>query len=212
MKFLMLCLLSLPLIGCNANQKEIKNTTIMHTETATIDTITLGGGCFWCMEAVFDEMKGVQSATSGYMGGTTKNPTYKEVCTGTTGHAEVVQICYDTIAVSLEELLEVFFTIHDPTTLNKQGADVGTQYRSAVFFHNSAQKEIAEGIIKALDKEDIYGAPIVTELMAASEFYKAEEYHQDYYVNNPNQAYCSIVIRPKVEKFKKIFQSKIKEH
>ncbi len=183
----------------------------LHTDiTTTMDTITLGGGCFWCIEAVFDEMKGVISAESGYMGGATNNPSYKEVCSGSTGHAEVVHITFDTTAVSLENILEVFFTVHDPTTLNRQGADTGTQYRSVIYYRNLEQKSVAEGIIHALNKENIYGVPVVTDISPSTIFYKAEDYHQGYYANNPEQAYCAIVIRPKIDKFKKIFSDKLK--
>lgn len=178
--------------------------------TAT-DTITLGAGCFWCVEAVFSELKGVHSVTSGYMGGHVKNPSYKEVCNGTTGHAEVAQLVFDPAQVSLTEILEVFWQTHDPTTLNRQGADVGTQYRSAIFFHDNDQRALAEDLKKKLDSSGAFRAPIVTEITAASIFYKAEDYHQDYYALNGSQGYCQMVIRPKLEKFRKVFADKLKE-
>lgn len=171
---------------------------------------TFGAGCFWCTEAVFLNVKGVTKVVSGYEGGKVKNPSYREVCTGETGHAEVTQISYDPSKVSFEELLEVFWNTHDPTTLNKQGADEGTQYRSVVFYHNEEQKKVAEAYKKQLDASHVYKNPIVTEIAPASTFYAAEDYHQNYYELNPNQGYCQYVIRPKVEKFKKQFASKLK--
>lgn len=176
-----------------------------------IDTITLGGGCFWCVEAVYEQLDGVIKVESGYSGGETLNPTYKAVCTGTTGHAEVVQITYDKNKTSLDEILKVFFTVHDPTTLNRQGADVGTQYRSAIFYRNQEQEQKAKEIIASLNKEHIYDSPVVTEVTAFDKFYKAEDYHQDYYNQNPEQGYCRMVIRPKVEKFEKLFKDRLKK-
>lgn len=169
---------------------------------------TVGGGCFWCIEAVFKELKGVSEVYSGYSGGENPNPTYKEVCTGTTGHAEVVQITFENEIVTFKELLEVFFTIHDPTTLNAQGADVGTQYRSVIFYHDEKQKEIASEVIREFNK--IYDNKIVTEVSPLSEFFKAEEYHQDYFNLNPMQGYCQVVIAPKVAKFRDKFSDKLK--
>lgn len=166
---------------------------------------TLAGGCFWCLEAVYDEVRGVEHVVSGYMGGEKPNPTYQEVCTGTTGHAEVVQIEYDPSVITYRDLLEIFFTIHDPTTLNRQGADVGTQYRSAIFYHDDEQREEAEAIIDELERDGAYSKSIVTEVTAAETFYAAEEYHQDYYANNPYQGYCMAVIAPKLSKFRKKF-------
>lgn len=174
------------------------------------EVATLAGGCFWCLEAVFDDLRGVESVESGYMGGEAVNPTYKQVCAGTTGHAEIVQITFDPQVVSFRELLEVFFTIHDPTTLNRQGADVGTQYRSAIFYHSPEQKEIAEKTITELNAEGIWDAPIVTEVVPLSEFYVAEDYHQEYYAQNPSQGYCLAVVAPKVAKFRQKFTSKLK--
>jgi peptide-methionine (S)-S-oxide reductase len=170
---------------------------------------TFGAGCFWCVEAAFQQLKGVSSVVSGYSGGTVKNPTYEQVCTGRTGHAEVCQIEFDPEKISYEELLEVFFEIHDPTTLNRQGNDVGTQYRSVVFYHDENQKKIAEEVKAELDAKGIWKNPIVTEITSFTEFHKAEEYHQDYFRNNPNQPYCRVVIKPKIDKFEKVFKLKL---
>jgi peptide-methionine (S)-S-oxide reductase len=178
---------------------------------AAREIATLAGGCFWCLEAVFDDMKGVESVESGYMGGKTENPTYKEICSGQTGHAEVVRLTFDPSTVSFREILEVFFVIHDPTTLNRQGNDVGTQYRSAVFYHSPEQKSAAEQVIANLNSARIYDDPIVTEVAAASKFYVAENYHQEYYRRNPAQPYCAYVVRPKVAKFRKHFLEKLKK-
>ncbi|WP_420642346.1 peptide-methionine (S)-S-oxide reductase MsrA [Candidatus Leptofilum sp.] len=169
------------------------------------ETITLGGGCFWCLEAVYDEIRGVTDVLSGYAGGHVENPTYREVCAETTGHAEVVQVRFNPDEISLKELLSVFFTIHDPTTLNRQGADVGTQYRSAIFYHDEAQRETAVQLIDELNAANIWNAPIVTEVEPIDTFYVAEDYHQNYYVNNPGQGYCRVVVAPKVVKFRKKF-------
>lgn len=176
-----------------------------------METATFGAGCFWCVEAVFMNLKGVDSVVSGYSGGHIKNPAYKEVCNGNTGHAEVVQITYDPQVISFAELLEVFWQSHDPTTLNRQGNDVGTQYRSAIFYHNEEQKRLAEKYKKELDESDVFDDPIVTEITPFTNFYKAEDYHQNYFNENPYQPYCSIIIRPKVEKIKKVFKDKLKE-
>lgn len=176
-----------------------------------MEIATFGNGCFWCTEAIFQELKGVSKAVSGYMGGAVKNPTYKEVCSGTTGHAEVLQITYDPAAITFDELLEVFWKTHDPTTLNRQGNDVGTQYRSAVFYHNDEQKKIAEDYKIKLDASGAWSDPIVTEITGAEIFYPAEDYHQEYFNHNGSQPYCSFVIRPKVEKFKKVFADKLKD-
>jgi len=176
-----------------------------------IETATLAGGCFWCLEAVYDDLKGVQSVESGYMGGRTKNPTYAEVCDGDTGHAEVVQIVYDADVVSFEQLLDVFFTIHDPTTRNRQGNDVCTQYRSAVFYHSPEQKAAAEAKIAEIDRAGIWGARAVTEVVPATTFYVAEDYHQEYFARTGNaNPYCSVVIAPKVAKFRKKFVEQLK--
>jgi peptide-methionine (S)-S-oxide reductase len=175
------------------------------------EVATLAGGCFWCLEAVFDELKGVESVESGYMGGRTVNPTYEEVCSGQTGHAEVTRLTFDPKIVSFKEILEVFFVIHDPTTLNRQGNDVGTQYRSAIFYHSAEQKSAAEQVIANLGSAGVYDDPIVTEVAPASQFYVAEDYHQDYFRRNPAQPYCAYVVRPKVAKFRKHFLEKLKK-
>lgn len=174
-------------------------------------TATLAGGCFWCLEAVFDQVKGVHGVESGYAGGQMKNPSYREVCNGNTGHAEVVQIHYDPNVVSYQDLLNIFFGIHDPTTLNRQGADVGTQYRSAIFYHNDEQKNIAETLIKDLEMQKIFDNPIVTEVVPLDKFYMAEDYHQEYFAKNPYQPYCMAVVSPKVSKFRKHFQELLKK-
>ena len=175
------------------------------------ETATLAGGCFWCLEAVFDEMKGVQSVESGYAGGHVQNPSYRAVCNGDTGHAEVVQIKFDPSVLSYRDLLNVFFAIHDPTTLNRQGADTGTQYRSAIFYHSPEQKETAETLVKELNEQKIWDHPIVTEVAPLSNFYIAEDYHQEYFANNPNQPYCQAVVAPKVSKFRKHFLEMLKK-
>jgi len=180
------------------------------TSSGQKETATFGGGCFWCTEAIFMSMKGVEAVESGYSGGTTKNPTYKEVCSGETGHAEVIQITFDPAAISFHELLEVFWETHDPTTLNRQGADVGTQYRSVIFYHSQEQKETAEKYKAELNKENVFNKSVVTQIVPFDKFYKAENYHQDYYRNNSTQGYCQIVIVPKLEKFRKIFKDKLK--
>jgi peptide-methionine (S)-S-oxide reductase len=171
---------------------------------------TLGGGCFWCVEAIFDDLKGVISADSGYSGGAVENPSYMQVSTGSTGHAEAIQIIFDPKEISYKEILQIFFTVHDPTTLNQQGADVGTQYRSAIFYHNDEQKAIAEQVIKEVTMAKIWNDPIVTEITPFSAFYKAEDYHQEYYKYNGNQPYCRVVIDPKVKKFREQFREKLK--
>ena len=172
---------------------------------------TLAGGCFWCLEAVYDELKGVEDVVSGYAGGRMPNPSYEMVCTGTTGHAEVVQITFDPEIISFKEILEVFFTIHDPTTLNRQGSDVGTQYRSAIFYHTPEQKVTAEQVIAELNSEHIWDGPIITELKPFEEFYPAEAHHQEYFKKNPNQSYCRVVIAPKVTQFRKQFLDKLRK-
>lgn len=179
--------------------------------TSNLETITLGGGCYWCVEAVYENLDGVKSVVSGFSGGKVANPTYEEVCTGTTGHAEVVQITYDKTKTDINEIFQVFFTVHDPTTLNRQGADVGTQYRSVIFYKNAEQKNAAESIIAELNKAKVYNSPIVTKVEPFKVFYKAEDYHQNYYANNKNQPYCKMVIQPKIEKFEKVFKDKLKK-
>jgi len=177
----------------------------------TIETATMANGCFWCTEAIFQLLNGVESVTSGYTGGTLKNPTYNEIITGRTGHAEAIQIKFDTSKISFVEILEVFFSTHDPTTLNRQGYDVGTQYRSAIFYDSDTQKKVAEDFIKVLSEAKVFKNPIVTEVSKLDVFYKAENYHQNYYNNNKTQGYCVAVINPKLEKFLKQFKSKIKK-
>jgi peptide-methionine (S)-S-oxide reductase len=183
----------------------------MEEKGLNLEKATFGSGCFWCTEAVFLDVKGVEKVESGYAGGKVKNPTYREVCTGQTGHAEVTQITFDPALISYEELLEIFWNTHDPTTLNKQGADEGTQYRSVVFYHNENQKKIAQQYKKQLEDSKVFKQPIVTEISPLTTFYKAEDYHQNYYELNPNQGYCQYVIRPKVEKFRKQYASKLKK-
>ncbi len=195
------------------NQKNSNVTAKEMTQTSitTIDTATFGAGCFWCVEAVFQRLNGVLSIESGYSGGNIKNPAYREVCMGTTGHAEVCRITYDNTKVSFDELLEVFWKTHDPTTLNQQGNDIGTQYRSVVFYHNDEQKKLAEKYKEEINKSGAYPKPIVTEISPLINYYKAEDYHQNYYNQNGNEGYCRYVIQPKVEKFEKIFKNKLKK-
>jgi peptide-methionine (S)-S-oxide reductase len=176
-----------------------------------LQTATLAGGCFWCLEAVYDEIKGVQGVESGYAGGHMDNPTYRAVCNGDTGHAEVVQVHFDPNVVSYRDLLNVFFAIHDPTTLNRQGADTGTQYRSAIFYHDDEQKKIAEDLIKDLNAQKIWDRPLVTEVTKLDKFYMAEDYHQEYFARNPYQPYCMAVVSPKVSKFRKHFIEMLKK-
>ncbi len=196
------------------NLEKVKNnqdSLLINAKTSNIDTITLGGGCFWCVEAIYNRVNGVLNVESGYSGGTLVNPSYREVCTLNTGHAEVVQIIYDTKIITLEELLKVFFTVHDPTTINRQGDDIGEQYRSVVFYRNNKQYKITKEIIDALNKDKVFNNPVVTKLSPFNVFFKAEVYHQNYYDLNKNKPYCKLVIQPKVEKFEKLFKSKIKK-
>jgi peptide-methionine (S)-S-oxide reductase len=179
--------------------------------TTNYETITLAGGCFWCVEAVFDEMKGVLSVDSGYANGHVANPTYQAVCTGMTGHAEVAQIKFDPSIISVRDILNVFFAVHDPTTLNRQGADVGTQYRSGIYYHTPEQKEVAENLISELNAKGIWNSPIVTEVEALKDFYVAEDYHQEYFARNQNQPYCQAVVAPKVAKFRKHYLELLKK-
>lgn len=174
-----------------------------------LETATLAGGCFWCLEAVYDQVIGVQDVVSGYTGGHVPNPTYRQVCDGDTGHAEAVQIRFDPSQISYRELLEIFFSIHDPTTLNRQGADVGTQYRSAIFYHSDEQRQIAEQLVRELSEQRVFRDPIVTEIVPATTFYPAEDYHQEYFARNPYQPYCQFVVAPKVAKFHKLFATKV---
>lgn len=192
------------LTGCTPTPTASNNETILMQNIKT-DTATFGSGCFWCTEAIFLQLKGVVKVESGYSGGTRPNPTYDQVCSGATGHAEVTQITYDPSVIKFEELLEVFWKTHDPTTLNRQGADVGTQYRSVIFYHNDEQKQLAESYKSKLDASGAWENPIVTEISAFKAFYKAEDYHQNYYNNNKRAPYCTFVIGPKLEKFEKVF-------
>jgi peptide-methionine (S)-S-oxide reductase len=180
-------------------------------ETKNLETATLGAGCFWCVEAVFDDLKGVESVESGYSGGHTENPTYREVCSETTGHAEVANVNFNPQEISFKEILQVFFAVHDPTTLNRQGNDVGSSYRSAIFYHDENQKRIAEEVIKEVTAEGVYDNPIVTEVAPFDKFYIAENYHQEYFANNPNQPYCAAVVAPKVAKFRQKFVDRLKK-
>jgi peptide-methionine (S)-S-oxide reductase len=182
----------------------------MSEEMTQVATATLAGGCFWCLDAVFRELRGVESVVSGYAGGRVPNPTYREVCSGRTGHAEVVQITFDPGVIAFEDLLRIFFTIHDPTTLNRQGNDVGTQYRSAIFYQDEAQRTLAEAVMREFAESNVWQAPIVTELVPLTAFYSAEEYHQDYFRKNPEQQYCQLVVAPKVGKLRKHFYQQLR--
>ena len=197
---ILICLFALSLNGFAQNKKP-----------SSLETITLGGGCYWCVEAVYENLDGVKSVVSGFSGGNVADPTYEEVCTGETGHAEVVQITYDKTVTDINEIFKVFFTVHDPTTLNRQGADVGTQYRSVIFYKNDEQRKAAQSIIAELNKAKVYNRPIVTKVEPFKKFYKAEDYHQNYYANNKSQPYCKMVIQPKIEKFEKVFKDKLKK-
>ncbi len=200
------------LSGCQATPvSSVENTQSMVTESQNMELATLAGGCFWCTEAVFLELDGVHSVVSGYMGGRRPNPTYEQVTTGATGHAEAVQIRFDADKISFGELLEIFFATHDPTTLNRQGNDVGTQYRSEIFYHNEAQHELSRAYIELLNRENTYGKPVVTAVSAASTFYPAEDYHQNYYAQNKRQPYCVYVVMPKVDKVRAQFSDKLKK-
>jgi peptide-methionine (S)-S-oxide reductase len=174
------------------------------------EVVTLAGGCFWCLEAVYDNLQGVTDVVSGYAGGKVPNPSYQAVCTGITGHAEVVQVTFDPNQISFREILEVFFSIHDPTTRNRQGADVGTQYRSAIFYHTPEQKQVAEQLIEELQADKVWGIPIVTEVAPLTKFYPAEDYHQEYFARHPDQGYCQMVIAPKMAKFRHKFSERVK--
>lgn len=196
----------------NAISLDFVPDNIVSNSNNDIDTIVLGGGCYWCVEAVYENLKGVIKVESGFSGGTVENPSYEEVCSGKTGAAEVVEITYDKNITNLEEIFQVFFTVHDPTTLNRQGADVGTQYRSVIFYKNEEQKKVAESIINELNQSKVYSSKIVTTLEQFDKFYKAEDYHQNYYNNNKNKPYCQMVIQPKIEKFEKVFKEQLKNN
>jgi peptide-methionine (S)-S-oxide reductase len=205
-------LMVLLVVGSSCGQKSKGETSTTVTERKPgMELATFGSGCFWCTEAIFLNVKGVEKVESGYSGGKVKNPTYREVCSGLTGHAEVIQVTYDPKLVSYDELLEIFWQTHDPTTLNRQGADEGTQYRSVVFYHNDEQKTLAEGYKKKLTEAKAFEDPIVTEISPFTIFYKAEDYHQNYYNLNGSAPYCSFVIKPKLDKFKKVFKEKLKK-
>ncbi len=200
--------------ACNIKAEQQKDSPSLTMNQEMIDgneLATFGNGCFWCTEAIFQRLEGVVKVESAYAGGEVKNPTYKEVSSGTTGHAEVLRVVFNPEVISYTELLEVFFSTHDPTTLNRQGADVGTQYRSEIFYHNSEQKKVADDMIAALEKENIFDDPIVTKVTAINNYYPAEDYHQNYYNNNKNAGYCRAVINPKLEKFKKQYKDKLKK-
>jgi peptide-methionine (S)-S-oxide reductase len=215
MKKVLVLALAMVSLSCQSKQSPEKaivesNNGGLKMDNKKTETAIFAGGCFWCTEAFFTDLKGVEKVTSGYIGGKTENPTYKEVCSGYSGHAEAIKITYNPDEVAYEDLLEIFFATHDPTTLNRQGADVGTQYRSEIFYTSEAQKSAAENFIKLLTDQDIYGKKIVTKVSKASIFYPAEDYHQDYYAQNQNQPYCSAVIAPKLDKLKKNYKSKLK--
>jgi peptide-methionine (S)-S-oxide reductase len=212
---LFFCLVFSHLIACHPSADRTQKVVspldnLMITKNMKLDTATFGSGCFWCTEAIFQNVKGVYSVVSGYTGGKIKNPTYKEVCSGLTGHAEVVQIQYNPQELSYDDLLMVFWKTHDPTTPNRQGNDIGTQYRSVIYYHNEEQKQLAENYKKELDGADIWDDPIVTEISPATTFYKAEDYHQNYFNQNQQQPYCAYVIQPKLEKFKKVFKDHLR--
>lgn len=189
----------------------MNTTTNESNGSRQVEVATLGGGCFWCVEAVFDDLRGIVSVESGYSGGRRPNPTYEQVCTGATGHAEVVQVTFDPRVISYADLLRVFFSVHDPTTLNRQGADVGTQYRSVIFYHSPEQKRTAEEVIRSLQDEGLWNDPVVTQVVPFEAFYVAEDYHQEYFAKNPTQGYCNIVIAPKVSKFRKQYMDMLKK-
>lgn len=203
--------------SCGAREGEIQHEEVFQqmaaqpkSQSTMTDTIVLGGGCFWCVEVQFQQLKGVLSVRSGYAGGSSPNPTYKEVCTGTTGHAEVIEVSFDTSLLSPDEILAAFWQSHDPTQLNRQGNDVGTQYRSVIFYRNETQRELAESYKKKLNDEKVYDREVVTEIAPLTAFYVAENYHQNYYNDNASQGYCQFVIAPKLEKFRKVFKEKVK--
>ena len=202
--------------ACNGQKNEIntdlddKRETLMEMKD-NYEEATLGAGCFWCIEAMYDALQGVVAVESGYSGGQSTNPSYKEVCGGETGHAEVIRIVFDPEIISFADILEIFWTAHDPTTLNRQGNDVGTQYRSAIFYHSEEQKAVAEESLRVATESGLYDDPIVTEISELINYYAAEDYHQEYFENNPNQPYCSFVVRPKVEKFRKMYKERLKD-
>ncbi len=201
---------SVILFGTSEDLMMMSHSSREKTDSQGKEVVTLGGGCFWCVEAVFEELKGIERVESGYSGGAVANPSYRQVCTGTTGHAEVVQVTFDGKVITLKEILEIFFHVHDPTTLNRQGADAGTQYRSVIFYHNPEQKQIAERVIQETTAAKLWADPIVTEIAPLKEFYRAEDYHQEYFKLNGTQPYCRLVIAPKMAKFRKEYRDKLK--
>lgn len=210
-KWFSLSFLAIMSVGCMEQRKQsTMNENVLEGDAKFIDTATFGTGCFWCTEALFERLNGVKNVVSGYAGGSVENPTYEQVSTGTTGAAEVCQIAFDPTVISFEELLKVFWEVHDPTTLNRQGNDIGTQYRSVIFFHNKQQEDLAREYKDRVDKSGAWDNPIVTAIEPYSTFYEAENYHQDYYINNMRQPYCQYVIKPKMDKFEKAFEDKLK--
>lgn len=205
---MLIAMLLLPVVLYGSHK--FNNTETMNKNNETYQTATIGGGCFWCIEAIYNQVNGVISATSGYSGGKIKNPTYREVSSGMTSHAEVVQIVFDPDAITYHDILTIFFHVHDPTTLNRQGADVGTQYRSVIFYHDEEQKAVAKSVIQETEDQKLWEDPLVTELSPFNEFYVAEDYHQNYFENNPDAAYCTFVISPKMDKFRKNFKDYLK--
>ncbi len=205
---LILPLLFVAVASCNSPAEKKQETMDINMDK-NFEFATLGGGCFWCLEAVFSEVRGINAAISGYSGGTIKNPTYREVTSGRTGHAEVVQLQFDPEVISYRDILTIFFHLHDPTTLNRQGADVGTQYRSVIFYHSDEQEKVAREVFEEIDRSDLWSDPLVTQVSPLQEFYRAEDYHQNYYANNPNQPYCTFVISPKMSKLRKLFKDKL---
>lgn len=214
MKTIFVFLMAFSTISCQSKERSLSVEKNIESNSMSeqngLEVATVAGGCFWCTEALFLELKGVKKVVSGYIGGKTKNPTYEEVCSGYSGHAEAIEITFDPKEISYEDILEIFFATHDPTTLNRQGADVGTQYRSEVFYHGEVQKKAAENFINLLNTQNIYGKKVVTKVSEATVFYPAEDYHQNYYNRNKNQGYCMAVISPKLEKLKKNYKSKLK--
>ncbi len=206
--FFLVPMMLLSVVSCG----QPNETTTIHMEQHSnqYELATIGGGCFWCIEAIYMEVRGIESATSGYSGGKIKNPTYREVTSGRTGHAEVVQLKYDPEVITYRQILEIFFHLHDPTTLNRQGADVGTHYRSVIFYHNAEQEKIAREVFSEIDASDLWDDPLVTEITPLTAFYMAEDYHQNYFQNNPNQPYCTFVIGPKMTKLRKLFEHKLR--
>ena len=213
MKLYISLILLIVAVSCSANDKPKQTTekSKMNNKYTATDTVTLGAGCFWCVEAVYQQLEGVVSVESGYSGGTIDNPTYEQVCSGRTEHAEVCNITFDNTKISFDEILEVFWKVHDPTTLNRQGADAGTQYRSVIFYHNPAQKELAEKYKTKLNEAKAFDNPIVTEISPFTKFFKAEDYHQNYYNDNKSQPYCQMVITPKLKKFEEVFGNRLKK-